>query len=334
MSVRRKAVIWVAVAVALGGALATLLLKRNDRKPISLKGAVIRQDADAKKELPIANVQIVALGAFLLGDCKSDSSGFFTLALPPHVVPGQSVMLRFRHPDYLPLDLKEVAGDKLYMARMVPISRETEAKPNRPELGVAHVSARYSTKATTAVNIGSAVRTFQVINTANVPCNGRHPCSPDGKWKAAIESATLDAGERNEFRNARVSCIAGPCPFTQIESDGFSRGGRTITVAARNWADTTTFLLEAEVFHPMVSDNVRKSYPVIFGRTLNFTLPAAAEGVCIQAEINGEAIVFPMGPNLFLSWADCNERINNDQTKVYRCELKPGFRFPSPIGRE
>ena len=78
----------------------------------------------------------------------------------------------------------------------------------------------------------------------------------------------------------------------------------------------------------MVRDYVRKSYPVIFGRALNFTFPAAAEGVSIQAEINGETIVFPLGPNLFLSWADCNARLNNNQTKVYRCELKPGYRFP------
>jgi hypothetical protein len=43
--------------------------------------------------------------------------------------------------------------------------------------------------------------------------------------------------------------------------------------------------------------------------------------------LNGTAIVFPLGPNLFLSWADCNARVNADQTKVYRCELKPGYRF-------
>ena len=108
----------------------------------------------------------------------------------------------------------------------------------------------------------------------------------------------------------------------------FPETGRTINVSARNWSDTTTFLLEAEVFHPMVSDNIRKSTPVIFDRALNFTLPATAEGVSIQAEVNGETIVFPLGPNLFLSWADCNARGDSDQTKLYRCELKPGYRFP------
>jgi hypothetical protein len=291
-------------------------------------GAVVSQNTDTKKELPIADVQVNVETMFSAGNCKSDSSGFFTITLAPGLVPGDSVTLRLRHPEYLPLELNEVDPDKLLVMRMVPIPPQNRVQPNDPQALVANVSARYSIKATSEVNIGSAVKTFQVVNTGNVPCGNQQPCSPDGEWKAAIGSASLDAGEGNEFRNARVSCIAGPCPFTKIEFDGFSRGGRSITVSARNWSDTTTFLLEAEVFRPMVSDNVRKSYPVIFGRALNFTLPAAAEGVSIQAEINGESIVFPLGPTLFLSWADCNARVNNDQTKVYRCELKPGYQFP------
>ena len=165
------------------------------------------------------------------------------------------------------------------------------------------------------------------MNKGNVPCQNQSPCSPDGKWKASIGSESLDAGEGNEFRNARTSCIAGPCPFTKIEGEDLLQGGRALKVSARNWSDTTTFLLEAEVFHPMISDVVRTSYPVVFGQALNFTMPGAAEGVSIQADINGDAIIFPLGPNLYLSWADCNARVNRDQTKVYRCELKPGYRF-------
>jgi len=140
-------------------------------------------------------------------------------------------------------------------------------------------------------------------------------------------TASLDAGAGNEFRNARASCIAGPCPFTRIDTSGLEHDGRTIRVAAIAWSDTATFLVEAEVVHPMQSDVVRNSYPVIFGDALNFTLPPAAEGVSIQAELNGETIVFPLGPALILSWADCNARINPDQTRVYRCELKPGYRW-------
>ena len=77
----------------------------------------------------------------------------------------------------------------------------------------------------------------------------------------------------------------------------------------------------------MISDIVRESYPVIFGQALNFTLPPGAEGVSIQAEMNKSTIIFPLGPALLLSWADCNARVNSDQTRVYRCELKPGYLF-------
>jgi hypothetical protein len=192
---------------------------------------------------------------------------------------------------------------------------------------VSNVLVRYSIKTTNTLNVGSAVKTFEVANAPNVPCKKEPPCSPDGKWKATMGSASLDAGEGNEFRNARTSCIAGPCPFTKIETEDFLQGGREVKVSARNWSDTATFLLEAEVFRPMVADMVRTSHPVIFGQALNFTVPGSAEGISIQAEINGETITFPFGPNLYLSWADCNARVNKDQTKVYRCELKSGYRF-------
>jgi hypothetical protein len=324
-----KVAIWVAAIAGLGGTLATVLLPRlTEERSIDLKGAVIRQDADTRKELPIADVQVTAIAGLVSGNSRSDSSGLFSLSLTKGIKPGQPLTLKFRHPEYQPLDWDDVAADKLYLARMVPIPLQTRVEPNHPEVIVANVLARYSIKTTTEVNIGSSVKTFQVVNTGNVPCNARPPCSPDGKWKASIGSASVDAGVGNKFRNVRASCIAGPCPFTKIEREDLSSDGRTINVSARNWSDTATFLLEAEVYHPMVGDMVRKSYPVVFGPALNFTLPSSAEGVSIEAEINGAAIIFPLGPNLFLSWAECNERVNNDQTKVYRCELKPGYRFP------
>jgi hypothetical protein len=148
------------------------------------------------------------------------------------------------------------------------------------------------------------------------------------KWKAAIGSATLDAGPGKEFRNARLSCIAGPCPFTSIESDDFSKGGRTISASVRNWSDTTTFLLEADVFRSQVTDTIRQAYPVIIDQAMNFTLPASAEGPSIEAKIDGSAIVFPLGPTPVLSWANCSVRTTQDQARLYWCALKPGYRFP------
>jgi hypothetical protein len=148
-------------------------------------------------------------------------------------------------------------------------------------------------------------------------------------WKASSASVSLDAGADNTFGNIRASCIAGPCPFTRIDSSGFVQGGRNITVSALNWSDTATFLMEAEVYHAAISSDVRELYPVIFGRTLNFTLPPTQEGVSLEADISGSPMVFPLGPDLSLSWATCTVRTGaeEEKTTVYRCELKPGYRF-------
>jgi hypothetical protein len=322
---QKKVMIKTFAIVILGGIIAALLLSHlAKRKPAVLTGAVIRQDIDTKKELPISDVEINSGG---FASCKSDSSGFFRLSLEKGIKAGKIVILKFRHSGYLPLDLNAIVGDNLYVARMIPITHETDDDDPHSAIVVSNVRVRYSVSSTTVVNIGSAAKTFQVANVGNVPCNSQPPCSPDGSWKAAMGSVSLDAGLGNEFRNARASCIAGPCPFTKINSGGFSDGSRIIKASALDWSDTTTFLVEAEVFHPMVSGNVRESYPAIFGQALNFTLPAAAEGVSIEAEINGDAIVFPLGPDLFLSWAECDTRVNKDQTRVYRCELKPRHRF-------
>ncbi len=318
---------WIVLALAAGLILTGALVRRQLRKPLTITGAVTVEDSDVRKQLPIADVEITA--ASTLGDVpsRSDSSGFFTLKLSKSVKKGQSVILGFRHPDYQPLELQEIADDKLYIVHLAPLSKNTDDVPTRPGISVGNIRVRYSIQAMRTVNIGSAVQTFQVENVGNVPCHGRSPCSPDGKWKAAIASASLDAGPGNEFQNARVSCIAGPCPFTKIESDEFPQGPQKITASARNWSDPATFLVEAEVVHTMQSEIDHQSYPVIFGSALNFTLPTNAEGVSLEADMAGKTIVFPLGPDLFLTWASCNARVNRDQTSVYRCELKPGYRF-------
>ncbi len=297
-----------------------------------IKGAVIRRDNDTRRELPIAGVDVTVSNGVTSATTESEESGYFNIPFSRRVWPGQTMTLSFRHSGYQPLDLKIQGGPgagKLYVAAMEPILSQAESDPNHAELPVKNIRIRYTTNSQSKVNIGSAVRTFQVVNTGNLPCDHKSLCSPDGRWKASIASESMDAGVGNEFSNVRASCIAGPCPFTRIDSSGFANGGRTITVSALNWSDTATFLLEAEVFHNTSVSNVRELYPVVFGRALNFTLPPTQEGVSIEAEINGEPMVFPLGPALYLSWAACTARTNSDpeKTTVYRCELKPGYRF-------
>jgi hypothetical protein len=335
-----KKIVWTIIAVV--AVVVTLLLLRahrlrsiSVRQSIMIEGAVIERDADTKKELPIADVAITASNGVRSASTVSDASGYFKVVLQKGVLSEKPVAVSFRHTSYEPLDLNVQTGrletpNELYVAAMIPIPpKKTAAGSNRPETVVSNIRVRYTTNSRTETNVGSAVKTFQVVNKGNVPCDDQSPCSPDGKWKASSASATLDAGADNSFGNVRASCIAGPCPFTKIDSSGFIHGGRKISVSALNWSDTATFLMEAEVYHTAISANVRELYPVIFGRTLNFTLPPTQEGVSLEADIDGSPMVFPLGPDLNLSWADCTVRTGSDKEKttVYRCELKPDYRF-------
>jgi hypothetical protein len=72
---------------------------------------------------------------------------------------------------------------------------------------------------------------------------------------------------------------------------------------------------------------VRSSFPVIFGRAMNFTLPSTAKGPTIEAEMNGTLIVFPLRPTPTLSWVNCQVQVEKKQAKDYRRELKAGYRF-------
>jgi hypothetical protein len=301
------------------------LVRWQKQKPISLWGAVLVQDSEPRKQRPIMGVAISA-GDLATSDTTSDSSGFFVLRLRKPIRKGHPVVLAFRHPQYRPLDLNDFVNNRLYIVHLVPLSSNT-APEHQPEVKVANVRVRYTVKAMTELNVGSAVKVFEIENKGNVACKGQPLCSPDGKWKAAAGSATLDAGAGNAFRNVRASCIAGPCPFTRIEADRLSQGGQIITASARDWSDTATFLLEAEVFRPMVSQMEHWSYPVIFGEGLSFTLPSAADSVSIEADLDGQTIIFPLGPSLFLSWAACDAGVNPDKVPIYRCTLKPGYRF-------
>lgn len=332
MSEEKKPAWLLVILVTLGIALAVALIAALVRyeKPVVLRGAVVKQDTDPRKQSPITDVDVnvrVGDGASVAASARSDFSGYFRLSLPRSIRRGRAITLEFRHADYVPLDMKEIVGNQLYIAHLQPLQHLIELPPEQAIIKISNVFVRYTTETTTSVNVGTGVRTFEVVNKSNVPCNRRPPCSPDGRWKAATASVSLDAGPGNVYQDARLLCIAGPCPFTKIESDEFSAGGPVISASVLGWSDTTTFLLQAEVFREEIGDTVRESYPVIFGDSLNFTLPASAEGPSFEAEINGTNTVFPLGPTPILSWADCNVRVGKDQSKFYRCELKPGYQF-------
>jgi hypothetical protein len=328
MSTRRKVfliILLLAIPVSL------LWVRHLNRRTVTLAGVTIMSNTDPRKELPIAGVHVIAADSKLADPSITDASGLFKITIRRLQLLGRrGITVRFRHPDYESLNLYIPISSQITVAHLTPVAQEPRRPaPALPSQVVSHPVVRYSIKRATEEDIGSAARSFVVENQGDVPCNGAALCSPDGRWKASKGSIDLDAGAGNEFRNARASCIAGPCPFTKIDTSELDKPGRTLRVSAIAWSDTATFLVEAEVVHPMISDVVRYSYPAVFGNALNFTLPPAAEGLSIQADLNGQNIVFPIGPVLLIDWADCNARSNPDQTRVYRCELKPGYRWQS-----
>jgi hypothetical protein len=301
-------------------------LLRNDRL-VTLTGAIIAHNKDPHLQRPIGSAAVTVTYGQSSFRTVSEASGLFRVRLEPPIARDEILEVRVEHGDYHPFALTASARDQIYVIRLVPKRPPDEAPAGR-DTSITNVRIRYSTRATTVTTVGTAVRTFDIVNKGNTPCEGRPPCSPDGKWKASIDGLSLDAGEQSkQFRNVRVSCIAGPCPFTSIEQDRFSRGGRNITVSVRNWSDTVTYLLEAEVAMTMESELIRHTYPVTFGRSMNFTLPAVATGLTIEAEVDGSEIVYPLGPELRLSWAACRFETAAEGAKQFRCELKPGYRF-------
>jgi hypothetical protein len=339
-----KKLVWIIIAAAAAAAIGVYFVQRAHRLHllaqrllVPIEGAVIQQDADPKKQLPIADVVITASDGTRSAAARSDASGYFKLVLRKRVLSDQPITVTFHHPRYEPFEMTVQTGrfeipHQLYVVPLVPVvpaPAKAPTRPSRPEVVVSNIRVRYTLNSRTQNNVGFEVKTFEVVNKGNVPCDHQSPCSPDGKWKAASTTVTVDAGADNTFSNITASCIAGPCPFTQIDTSGFIHGGRKISITALNWSDTATFLMEAEVYHTAINSEVRELYPVIFGQTLNFTLPPTQEGVSLEAEVDGAPMVFPLGPNPTLSWATCSVRtgLGEDKTMVYRCELKPGFRF-------
>ena len=320
-------ILGVALAIVLAAATLLFVQWRGPRRDLRLvTGAVLTADSNPQRQRPIAEARVSATAGTSSAAGTTDESGLFRLTFDPPFPADQPLTLTVEHDEYHPFDASDLVANQLHLVRLRPVQTPGPSA-DTPDVAIASVRVRYTFKSESTVEIASAARTFEVANTANVPCAGRPPCSPDGRWKATIGEFSLDAGPNRQFRNVRVSCLAGPCPFTRVASDEFSRGGQVIEGSVLNWSDTVTYLVEAEVAQHIASDLVRHAYPAIFERFMNFTLPPGAQGPSIEAEVNGEEIVFPLGPQLRLSWATCRLETRDDRTRLYRCELKPGFAF-------
>jgi hypothetical protein len=301
-------------------------LRVNPLRQTTIVGAVLVDEADPHKQMPIPNVRIIGMTGKTAGTAVSNSAGFFQLTIPSVLRLGRSVDLYFQGSGYAPLATVAASGDRMIIARLRPLPRPVHTASSPPHI-IANPRIRYTVRTESFIDFPTVTSTFEVVNVANQPCRPALPCSPNGQWKAAANGVTLDAGEHNRFRNPRVSCIAGPCPFTRIESKDLRQNEQILQVSALNWADTATFLVEADVLHSQISDMVRESFPVVYGNGLSFTLPPLAVGPSIEAELDGLDTFFPLGPDLILSWATCALTSDPDHSTLYSCELKPEYRF-------
>ena len=193
-----KKIVWAVIAVAATVVIVLLLRAHwlesiSVHRSITIEGAVIQRDADTKKELPIAGVAITASDGVKSATTQSEASGYFKLVLQKGVLSGKPVIVNFRHASYEPLDLNVQTGDWRNMASytLQQWSRflQIAAGPGRPEKVVSNIRVRYTTNSRTETNVGSAVKTFQVVNKGNVPCNDQSPCSPDGNGR--LQSSQL-----------------------------------------------------------------------------------------------------------------------------------------------
>jgi hypothetical protein len=321
MTARDKVVIGATVTAMVAAMTYGIIRAQSIR---SITGVVLRDDPNPASQSAVPSVEIRASYGGK-NFTRTDASGYFQLRLGLPLRKGEELTLHFEHPNYTSRDVTVTAGDRLLIIRLAPSAKDYYPAENAVAIG--DVRLRYTVPRVETEDIGSLAKVFEVANRGDEPCLPNSPCSPDGKWKAAIGGISLDAGAGNEFRNARVYCVAGPCPFTRIDRDSFSRGGRQIAVQVRDWSDPASFVIEAEVMHTTSSDTILYLYPIIFDQTASFTLPPKAQGVSVEATINRQQIVYPLGPQPKLSWADCDVQTRKDQTKLYRCVLKPGYRF-------
>jgi hypothetical protein len=332
MNIRRRRIIAILItAVVLGAAavLTVVLMQRSrPRQPLHLSGVVLRDDSDPSKQSPIPGATIEAVSSAARVVAKSDAAGFFKIDFEPSWERDRKIALTFSRDGYQSFESGGWRNSQICVARMTPIERVIPVVSKRASVPIGKdVRVRYSIKSTTTTNVGSIANPFVAVNIGSVSCDGAPTCSPDGKWRATLNSQVFDAGAGNEFRNARLSCIAGPCPFSKVTSQNLEQPGRVIRVSVLNWSDTVTYFLEAELARTAIANIVRYLYPFITGPSMNFTLPAGAEGPSLEADLGGSEIVFPLGPALRLSWATCTATPAADRTTQFRCDLKDGYEF-------
>ncbi|MFL6416212.1 MAG: carboxypeptidase-like regulatory domain-containing protein [Bryobacteraceae bacterium] len=335
---RKRIVILISVSVvvaSVGIGIALRVAKKGVPRlnpAITIEGSVLKQDTDPSKRTPIPDVTITATRGETEVVKKTDPTGYFNMWFNGGIDTGADLTLTFVREGYKTIQMTPSnPGDQLYIVQMEPLSAPNAMRAQHVQApakvtSIKDVRVRYSFKDQSTIPVGAIAKEFLAPNKGNIPCQNHKPCSPDGKWKATQTILPIDTEPGNEFRNVRVSCIAGPCHFLTVDP-GMTEHAARLKISVLNWSDTAAFLVEGDVIRTMVTNIVRQSYPFIIGNTMSFALPPSSQTVSIEANLDGKLIVFPLGPALNISWADCNVDTSTSGDKTYRCQLKPGYQF-------
>ncbi|MGH9562609.1 MAG: hypothetical protein ACRD3S_14245, partial [Terracidiphilus sp.] len=172
--ISRKILAWVVVLIA--AAVFLLIYGHRHWRPqwSELRGAVVRSSPDVRKQQPIGDVVVTATYGDSTVTTHSDPSGYFGIAIPT-VLPGQTVLLNFKHPGYKMLSLPVMIRFRsslrqLVVADMVPIAAEMPVEPSTAGKAVSNIRVRYTVNTESAENVGSEARTFEIVNDGNIPC--------------------------------------------------------------------------------------------------------------------------------------------------------------------
>ena len=184
----KRAVIWGAAVLVIAIALILIIRKRLQKSGAVIQGAVLMQDADPRRQLPIPGVDVTAEVGDLTVQNKSDASGLFRLTVPRALWRTESADLRFRHPSYQPVYITQPLTDQIYVIRMVAVAAKAVPQSSAPQATIKDVRVRYATTATTPINVGSIAKTFaQAVDwacsassssaSASRPCRRRSSAS-------------------------------------------------------------------------------------------------------------------------------------------------------------
>ena len=222
------------------------------------------------------------------------------------------------------------------MSFTVPIHREVEAAFNRsshhcrgkrpdPIFHRLHYTGEHRT----------GVKTFQIQIMGNIPCNGS-TLFPGRQMEGGNQFRVPGCGRGKRFPKCQGFLYCGPLPFhAELIMTAFPREGATSRSPCAIGRIRPHSCFRRRCSDPQISDLVRMTYPIILGTSLNFTLPPTAEGPSVEAELNGENIIFPLGPDpcFELGRLQCQRAKGNNGQKFYRCELNAGYQFQIEMSR-